>query len=99
MQQHILMQRAVAEQHVEQLRGIVAESLLPQRDGDLEHACFFFGDRLDLGDDFRAHERVINRRNRHLDALLDRKRTRTRFDRARIAADTIEGFQPRGHEP
>jgi len=97
VQHHIILQRAVAEQHVEQLRGIFTDGLLPQRDADLEQAFFYFGDRLDLSDDFCAHEWVVNRRNGHLDALLDSKRTGARFNRVRIAADTIESFQPSLH--
>src|SRR5436305_1869388 len=73
------MQAAVAEQYVEQLRGIVADGLLPQSDAHFEQVFFFLSDCLDLSDDLRLHEGIIDRTKRHLYALLDGKRTRASF--------------------
>ena len=36
LEHHVLVQRGVAEQHVEELPGIVADRLAGERDADLE---------------------------------------------------------------
>jgi hypothetical protein len=96
-QHHVLVQRRVAEQHVDELPGVVSDGLDRERDADLEQAAIPFGNGLDAADDFRAHEIVRDRRNRHLDALLDRNGARALLDRARIAAHEVDGLQTWGH--
>ena len=99
VQHHVLMQRRVAEQHVEELPGIRSDGLGGERDADLEQRVVQLPDRLDPADDLGADEIVLDRRNRHLDALLDRDRARALLDRARVAADVIDGLQTGMHGP
>src|SRR6516165_9957013 len=94
---HVLVQRRVAEQHVDELPGIAADGRHRERDADLEQAVVAFGNGLDAADDLGAHEIVLDRRDRHLDALLDRNGTRALLDRARIAAHEVDGLQTRVH--
>ncbi len=98
LEHHVLVQRGVAEQHVEELPGIVADGLAGERDADLELPVLPLGDLLDPADDAREHEFIVDRRQRHLDALLDRDRAGARLDRAGIAADTVDGLQAGAHE-
>ena len=79
------------------LPGVVSDGLDRERDVDLEQAAIPLGNGLDAADDFRAHEIVRDRRNRHLDALLDRNGARALLDRARIAAHEVDGLQTWGH--
>ncbi len=88
---HIILQRAVAEQHVEQLPGIIAHGRGSERNAHLEPALLLGDDFVHPADDALQHERVADCRERHLDALLDRDGAGTRLDRAGIAADAIDG--------
>ena len=54
-------------------------------------------DRLDPADDVAEHLVVVDRRERHLDALLDRDRVGALLDRARVAANAVDGFQAGRH--
>ena len=54
-------------------------------------------DLIDPADDAREHEFIVDRRQRHFDASLDRDRAGARLDRAGIAADTVEGLQAGAH--
>ena len=45
----------------------------------------------DLADDLVEDLLVLDRRERHLDALLDRDRLRARLNGARVRADVIDG--------
>ena len=82
VQRHVVVQRGVAEQHVDELPGIAADGRGGERDAHLEQPVFFFGDALDAADDLGAHEVVHDRRQRHLDALLDRDGACARLDRS-----------------
>ena len=97
MQHHVLVQRGVAEQHVEELPGIGADGFRRKRNAHFKETPLLFGDRLDAADDFSADEIVRDRGDRHFDALLDRNRTRARLDRRCIAADVIDRLQTRLH--
>ena len=97
VQRHIVVQRRVAEQHVDELPGIAADGLRGERDANLEQAGLLFGDALDPADDLGAHELVRDRRQRHLDALLDRNGACARLDRPGVAADVVDRLQTRGH--
>ena len=97
VQHHIVVQRRVAEQHVDELPGIAADGFRGERDAHFEQAVLLFGDGLDPADDLGAHEIVVDRRQRHLDALLDRDGLRARLDRFGVAADLVDRLQTRGH--
>ncbi len=90
---HVLVQGRVAEQHVDELPGIAPDGLRRERDADLEQALVPFGNGLDAADDLGTHEIVLDRRDRHLDTLLDRNGARALLDRARIAVDEVDGLQ------
>ena len=92
VQRHVRMQRRVAEQHVDELPGIVPDGLRGERDADFEQPALPFADGLDAADDLGAHEIVRDRRKRHLDALLDRDGARALLDRSRVAADLVDGL-------
>src|SRR5262249_29652159 len=77
--------------------GIVSDGLDRERDADLEQAAGPFGNALDATDDFRAHEIVHDRRDRHLDALLDRNGAGALLDRTRLAAHEVDDLQTRRH--
>ena len=51
-------------------------------------------DRLHLADDVAQHGRVVDRFQRHLDALLDRDRLGARLDRRGVAAHVIGDPEP-----
>src|SRR5262245_14566977 len=68
-----------------------------ERDADLEPPLRNLGDRLDAADDLGADEIVGDGRERHFHALLDRDGARTLLDRARLAADVIDGLQTSFH--
>ena len=93
----IVVQRRVAKQHVEKLAGIGADGGGGQSDAHLEQVLVERAGRLDLSDDLVEHEAVVDGRDRHLDALLDRDGARARVDRARIAADMVDGGETGMH--
>ena len=65
--------------------GSLADGFRGERDANLEQAGLLFGDALDPADDLAAHELVCDRRQRHLDALLDRDGLRrASIDRASL---------------
>ena len=68
------LQRGIAEQHVEQLPGVVADGGGAEADLDLEPPGRDLADRADLADDLAPHVIVAHRRQRRLDALLQRDR-------------------------
>ena len=68
LEHHVLVQRGVAEQHVEELPGIVADRLAGERDADLELPFPPLDDLIDPADDAREHEFIVDRRQRHFDA-------------------------------
>ena len=90
-QDNIVMQRAVAEQNVQQLTRVVIDGRHGQRYGDLECARLHLMDGLHTPDDFVADKVVRDRRQWHLHALLDRQRIGPRVDRTRVTADAIDG--------
>src|SRR5256886_10408817 len=56
----------------------------------LEAGIAQVADRLDAADDFAVDILVIDRRQRHLDALLGRDGARARLDRTRVAANVVD---------
>jgi hypothetical protein len=97
MQHHVLVQRGVAEQHVEELPRIVPDGLGGERDADLEQSALQVGDGLNASGDLLEHEVVIDRGERHLDALLGGNGLGARVDRPRVTSDAIDGLQTRMH--
>jgi hypothetical protein len=97
VQHDIVVDRRVAEQHVDELAGILPDGLGRKRDAHLEDALFPRLDRNDPADDLRQDGFVLDRRHRHFDALLDRDGAGAVLDRGGIGADAIDGFQSRGH--
>jgi hypothetical protein len=86
------MDRAIAEQHVEQLPGIAARRFAGERDTHLEQAAVHVTDVFDAPDDFGEHKGVVDCRHRHLDALLDGNRARAFLNRAGVRANVIDGL-------
>src|SRR4051812_11278767 len=70
-QHDVLVQGGVAEQHVQELPGIAADGGGCQADADVEQAVAEVGDAFHLADDVGQDSPVIDRGQRHLDALLD----------------------------
>jgi hypothetical protein len=91
------VQRAVAEQHVDEPSGIVADGPGGERHADRERAVPLVGDRLHPADDLAADEAVVDRGQGRLDALLDRERLRPRLDGSRVAADAVDRLDTLGH--
>jgi hypothetical protein len=92
-ERHVLVQRRIAEQHVEELPGILPDGRRGERDAHLEVPTRDFDDRLDAADDLGADEIVGDGQERHFHALLDRDGARALLDCARLAADVIDGLQ------
>ena len=99
----VVVQRCVAEQHVEKLTRFEAGRFHREAQAHVEDVG---GDRRDFGDlrhDFAQHARVPHRRQRRFDALLERDRLRTGVDRIGRRAHAIGGGDPavgggrRGH--
>src|SRR5689334_7209489 len=98
----VVMDRRVAEQHVDQLPGIAADCCGRERDAHLEYAAArilgaYILDVEDTPDDLVVHKRVVDRLERHLDALLDSNHTSTLRDRTRIAANAIDRLNVQRH--
>ncbi len=92
---HLGLQRAVAEQHVEELRGLGPGGRGRQAEHDLEGIAGG-PDRLDARDHVVQHAPVGDRRERHLDALLDGERLRARLDPGSGCGDAVGGEDPLG---
>ncbi len=91
----ILMQRRIAEEHIDELTRIFADRSRGEVDAHVEPAV---ADILYIGDlphDLRQYAGIVDRLKRHFHALLDRNRIRPRLDRARLAPNAIEGVQSR----
>ena len=97
VQRHVVVQRGVAEQHVDELPGIAADGLGGERDANLEQAVFLFGDASTRPTISARTKSSVDRRQRHLDALLDRDGACARLDRSGVAADVVDRLQTRGH--
>ena len=89
----VVMDRRVAEQHVDELAGVLPHGRNSERDAHLEQPAGLFLDRLDPADDVRKHAVVIDGRERHFDALLDGNGMRAIRNRSRVAADMIDGLE------
>jgi len=92
MQGDIGVERGIAEQHIDELAGIVPDGLAGQRDPDLEQSVRLLHDGDHAADDLRTHEFVVDAGDRHFHALLDRDGAGTLIDRARVAAHVIDRF-------
>ena len=90
----VALQRAIAEQHVEELAGVAADGGGAEPDLDLEDPRRDLADRRDFADDLAGDVIVAHGRERRLDALLERDRLRARLDRGGVAADTVDGDDP-----
>src|SRR4029077_5850585 len=93
---HVVLQRGIAEQHVDELAGVIAYRDAAERDTHREQAGRALADTHHAPDDLVENVLILDRRKRHLDALLDRDRTGARVDLARIRADVIGGDEA-GH--
>ena len=98
VQHDVVVDGGVAEQHVDELAGVAADGCRRQRDPRFEQPGADLAHALDASDDLGEHVLVVDRGERHLDALLDGDRLRARVGRVRIAADVIDRLQP-GHGP
>ena len=93
MQGDIGVQGGIAEQHVEELAGIVPNGFAGQRDANLEQVAGLLCDGRDAADDLGADELVVDGRDRHLHALLGRYGSGAILHRARVAAHVIDRLQ------
>ena len=90
VQKHdVVVQGGVAEHHVEELAGVVADGCGGQCDADVELAVAAVVDGFDLADDFVVDRRVVDRVERHFDALLDGDGLRSGFDRGGVGGDAV----------
>ena len=67
----VIEQGAVAEQHVHQLAGIVADALAAKQEGCKRAAIGLRREAIDTGHDIAQHASIGHRLGRHLDALLE----------------------------
>jgi hypothetical protein len=96
VQDHVLLQRGIAEQHVDELAGIVADGRPCEGDAHRKQTGRNLTDIVNSADDVVEDLPVVNRRRRHLDALLDRNALRPRRDGTRVGPDVIGGDEA-GH--
>jgi len=89
---HIVLQRRVAEQHVEQLAGCETGRDRRKSDANLEQSAAKIGNVFDLAQDFVQHERIIDGWNGHFDALLDGNAVGARCDGFGVTANVIQGL-------
>jgi hypothetical protein len=84
VQHDVVVNGGVAEQHADQLSGAaLPDRLRRERDADPEEAARGLVDLFHAADDAGENEIVVDRRNRHFDALLDRDgAARSAMDRA-----------------
>lgn len=91
----VVVERAVAEQHVHELARLAAGRLDRDLEPDLVAPVAQGRDRGDARDDLVADAGVADRRERQLDALLEGERLRARGDRRRIGAHGVGRGQAR----
>src|SRR5262245_38709178 len=92
------MDRGIAEQHVGELPGVVADGGRRERNPHLEQALAHLADVEHAADDLAAHVGVVDRLGRHLDALLDGDGAGAFCDHPRIAADAIDRLDVQRHD-
>ena len=97
MQDNVVVDRGVAEQHVDELPGVASDRRRRQRNARLEQTGADLANAFNAPDDLGQYVLVVDRGQRHLDALLDGDRLRARVDRFRVATDMIDRLQP-GHD-
>ena len=89
LQDYIFVQRCIAEDHIQELAGIVPDGLGGETDTHREHAIAYvvdiFHDTHDIGQD----RHVLYGGQRHLDTLLDGDGPRARLDVLRGATDMV----------
>ena len=85
----VVVQGCVAEHHVEELAGVVADGCGGQCDADVELAVAAIVYGFDLADDLVVDRRVVDRIERHFDALLDGDGLRAGFDRGGVGDDAV----------
>src|ERR1700712_4492207 len=91
------MQRRVAEDHVEELTGIVAHALGGQPNPHGERAIADVVDTLPPTNDFRQDLLVVDGGQRHLDALLDGDGLRPGSDVLGGTANLVSDGKPGAH--
>ena len=90
----VVVERRVAEQHVEELSRLEPGRLHGDPDPDLELVRRHGHDIVDARDDLGEHARVVDRRKRRLDALLERERQGAGVDVAGGRADAVGRIDP-----
>ena len=93
-QRHIVLQRRVAEEHVEKLARLEASRFGGQSNRGIECTAVRGHDLDDTRDNLIQNARVTDCFDRQLDALLERNCLCARVDRGRRGADTIRRFDP-----
>src|SRR5262249_47022902 len=97
VEDHVVVDRGIAEQHVDQLPGVVADRCGGERDAHRECPGAQVAQLAHATDDLGVHVGVVDGVERHLDALLDRDGAGAIGDRLRVAADMIGRFYDRLH--
>ena len=95
---HVVMQRSVAEQHIYELAGVASDGGGGEFYADVEAALARRADRRHAPDDVGEDARLGDGAERHLDALLHRDGLGPRLDRVRRRADPVDGGHSRRHE-
>ena len=96
VEHHVLVQRRVAEQHVE-LPGIRSDGLGGERDADLEQrvVCRIASTRPTISERTKSSSIAAT----GISTLCSTAIARALLDRARVAADVIDGLQTGMHGP
>jgi hypothetical protein len=92
-QLHVVLQRAVAEQHVHRLADFPAGGHRREAEHHRVAVRREFGDAFHLRDDLGAHVVAGHGLERHFNALLERERARAGVDVARGAAQVVDGVE------
>ena len=93
LKRDVLMQGAVSKQHIHELAGLMSRCCRGKRDTNQERAVAAIFDLLDAPCDLIQHEAILDRVERHLHALLDRKRIGFPRDLFAAAADTVKSLE------
>jgi hypothetical protein len=93
----IVVDRGIAEQHVEKLTSIVADSGAGERNAHLEPAVPKVLNRKDPPDSLAQHLLIVDRIERHLHALFDGNGAGTLVNRMRVRAHAVDRFKVQRH--
>ena len=99
VQDDVVEKRRIAEQHVHELAGVVSRGLRIEPDARLENSGPEIANGAHLAHDLAEHALILDGRDRHLDALLDRDGAGAFLDGAGLATDVVDGLDRGFHDP